>query len=755
MSNLAYFFCLLLTVSFLWPSEGAINGDGLQWSIAWLCVTVFGIRGYRRPGGGAARGRNGFFGISILPVVLLVIGFWFSTWHVFRIGGDRRAAVNLSFEWTALVAVWWLTRRIVQNERGFQTINSLIVAMGVGISVMGIFQHHVTYPQQAEWYQDQIRQSDDSGILSGVAASTVQKQLQQIGVPLDGPGRELFESRLLSSSEPMGTFALANTLGGVLAVVFVLLLAICLESMQSTGGCHNVGRVLVFGLLWGTVSYCLLLTKSRTAWCGCAVGIVSLFLQKREWRFSVWLKRAAMLVICFAVFGIFGFTTGAIDKEVLLEAPKSLQYRFFYWIGAAGVIADSPLWGAGPGNFRQSYLAHKVAESSEEILDPHNIFFDAWGAAGVMGFVAVSFLFCCVISSTFFQSKSQTELKKPDGNSCVAPVGALVMVILSGTFLHLVWRWFAGGVFWDLTSSNFFVSDNFILLVPIGACVAVVAMGGRMRVAASAPRAALLCLLTHLLGAGGLQISIVGALIVVLYAMGESSPSSETRIREWRLHNIFTVFGVAVVCSVIGVIITFGLLPVLRCQSQIAVAEYRNQVGDVKVAMSAVDDAIRVDPLDVQSRQQKLEILATEFSRDLRRYAQASVIDSSRKYRLQSDFNNVLNACSSLIDADRKGLSGYLYRSRLRAMMANVFSNSQLLESAMQDMKHVVDAYPTNSSHRAEYALLQFAANDHDRAILSAQAALNLDTLNHTWGHADRYLGEDLVAKLVAIAEGA
>ena len=46
-------------------------------------------------------------------------------------------------------------------------------------------------------------------------------------------------------------------------------------------------------------------------------------------------------------------------------------------------------WGVGPGNFRAAYLPYKLPESSEEILDPHNLFLEVWATAGFWAFVAL------------------------------------------------------------------------------------------------------------------------------------------------------------------------------------------------------------------------------------------------------------------------------------------------------------------------------------------------------------------------------
>jgi len=752
MSKLTFFYCLLLTVSFLWPSEGAINGDGLQWSVAWLCVAGFGAWNIGSVAGDSGLVRRSLRFGNGLPAILLVSGFWLSTWHVFQVEGDRRAALNLAFEWTAIGAVWWLTRQVIKKECDFQAIICLIVALGFGISVMGIVQHHVTYGQQAEWYQQQRSQISEASARGSLEASAFRSQLQRMGVPLDGPGRELFENRLLSSSEPMATFALANTLGGILAVMIVLMSASLGESYRE-GSSRSIAACLVFAMFFGTVGYCLLLTKSRTAWVGCGVGMIALFLQQRNRGFTVWFRRIALVGTCLVVSGILGFATGAIDQEVLFEAPKSLQYRLFYWIGATGVIAESPVFGAGPGNFRQAYLAHKVAESSEEILDPHNIFFDAWSSAGVVGFVAICLLFVSVFWTMFFAARSEERFQTTQPEFPAGPIVPLVKVVVSGTLVYTGWRWFVGGAFWDFSSSSFFASENLFLLVPLCACVAVTALRGSLRVPASAPGAALLCVLVHLLGAGGLHISIVGLVIFILYAMTECSWQSESEGQVPTSRRIYARSFGGGMGAIVVLTLWFGLVPVLRSQSQIAVAEYRNQSGDVNAAMVAFDEAIRIDPLAVQSRQQKLQVLAYEFLRAVGRFAQLTVTDSLREIRLRNEFVQVSEACDDLIGADSKGLLGYLYRSKLNAAMSEADSAPELLQQAVQDMKHVVDEYPTNSSNQADYASLQLAAGDRDQAIVAARAALSLNELNREWGHADRYLDEVVVAKLLAIIE--
>ena len=47
-------------------------------------------------------------------------------------------------------------------------------------------------------------------------------------------------------------------------------------------------------------------------------------------------------------------------------------------------------WGVGPGNFASPYLKYKLPQSSEEILDPHNLFLEVWATAGFWALLALA-----------------------------------------------------------------------------------------------------------------------------------------------------------------------------------------------------------------------------------------------------------------------------------------------------------------------------------------------------------------------------
>src|SRR5262249_26552785 len=134
--------------------------------------------------------------------------------------------------------------------------------------------------------------------------------------------------------------------------------------------------------------YCLILTKSRTAWTGLLVagalwGAASLVTNRRRITRRVWLSLGLGTAGVLILFVIAALGKG-FDAEVISEAPKSLSYRFQYWHGALRTVSASPIFGTGPGNFRHPYLRYKVAESSEEIADPHNWLLDLWASGGLL-----------------------------------------------------------------------------------------------------------------------------------------------------------------------------------------------------------------------------------------------------------------------------------------------------------------------------------------------------------------------------------
>jgi hypothetical protein len=107
---------------------------------------------------------------------------------------------------------------------------------------------------------------------------------------------------------------------------------------------------------------------------------------------------------------------------VLTEALKSLQYRLEYWWSSLQVIKEAPVFGVGPGQFRQHYLVHKLPQSSEEIADPHNLLLDAWANGGILALIGLCWLLFELIRGPFKASGSVPAARNESGIAGAARV---------------------------------------------------------------------------------------------------------------------------------------------------------------------------------------------------------------------------------------------------------------------------------------------------------------------------------------------
>ncbi len=147
-------------------------------------------------------------------------------------------------------------------------------------------------------------------------------------------------------------------------------------------------RVAAIALAILSVTGCLLLTKSRSAYV--ALGACALLLPfcGASWRrFDRRLALAGIFtVVLLVVAAILG---GGLDAQVLTEASKSLGFRLQYWQATLSMIARHPWLGVGPGNFQDYYTQFKLPQASEEIRDPHNFLLEVWATCGTFAFVAL------------------------------------------------------------------------------------------------------------------------------------------------------------------------------------------------------------------------------------------------------------------------------------------------------------------------------------------------------------------------------
>jgi len=494
----------------------------------------------------------------------------------------------------------------------------------------------------------------------------------------------------------------------------------------------------------GVVGFSLLLTKSRTAFVGTAAGtgfavLVTLSGMSRHFR-NRFLVVTLIAVLLTGLLVMGAVATGSLDIEVLSEAPKSLRYRFLYWEGTAGVIADSPWFGAGPGNFRSHYLRYKLPETSEEIADPHNFLFDVTANAGIPGLLALMFLGALLARNIrhLFRSgqpdaathSGRSDREQFDGPSSVA-VLATATVIVSG------WQ-FAVEAFLDprlLCAGLLALLISLISkwLLPDGQTVP---GPGVFRTAASA---AVIALLVHLLAAGGIAMPAICGCLFALMLLAETHPGSRTLPATHQ--QTFRATGLALAATYVaafGLCLQTSFLPVLQAQSEL-------QSGDHNVTLLSRFDRAR------SHYQQAAE--ADPFSpTPLMRLSGLSFALWEQNRRDEDFIAGVQFALEASRRNPDSGIYEYQIGLRYRQRFQQTMNRDFALEAADRLAKALL-SYPTHPRWNAEYALTLADAGLPERAQRAARKTLELDSINRNAGHLDRFLPDSILTTVRELAE--
>jgi O-antigen ligase len=295
------------------------------------------------------------------------------------------------------------------------------IAISCGTSAYSLYQYFVSMPQTRARFE-----------------VFKEEMLQDVGITIGTPEAMQFENRLLST-EPIGPFALTNSLAGTLAPIVVLVgialissfrkgrfgLLNCEESSTSetTEGNDRSrmrwGWILVWLVIFALTSFVLLLTKSRTAWIAAAVGffVGGLILVQLSSRLSthfVFIGIATSIVLG----GLAAMVVAWVDSAIIWEAGKSFLYRMEYWQGALHLALRSPWFGYGPLAFQSEYTTVKSMLASENPADPHNMWMEilVWGGFPLLGLSIALAIFLIVSNFSRFLKMSTLKDQSSGGS---------------------------------------------------------------------------------------------------------------------------------------------------------------------------------------------------------------------------------------------------------------------------------------------------------------------------------------------------
>lgn len=709
-----------LTVArWLLPTEATAEGETLWIAGLWFLVGgLLGIwcwrTGRRRRGDAADLAAGLFIGGPVVSGLTVICT-----------EGDQRAAINLLWEWLSLGVLWFAWRARLDSAPMRRRLTLALLATAVTLSLWGLWQHFVWYPQMRAEYGpvfDQLQHTD---------SAAARKKLGDAGIPTDGPARELFKNRLLNSQEPFGPFGLANTLGGLLAAWLVVGICTTIASRRAGGEIPPMPSAGYGVALWMPVAACLYLTNSRTAWGGfvAALGAGGVLLVSRRCT-SETVRRmlfpAAALTACVAAWATLAWI---MTGEHEVPGPlKSLAYRAEYWIGAWRLLRTVPWLGVGPGQFRDRYLPFRLPESSEEIADPHNILLDAWANGGLIGLAGLLGLLGVLLYRLgMLQSPSPATagtFRRSIAHGPFLGLSAFPLVILGQLVSTGVWDDHADllvifAVLWGV--SAWLLSRCFQL------------EGGEW--AWAGPLAAL-ALSVHLLGAGGIAMPATTELWLLLIALGLPRGEVSAENSSTGLSRRLPLLG-SLACLVLlaGWFVT-GWRPTTQAKRWLAEGDYQfSTTGDGERAERFFRQAASADPWSAEPWQRLAEV---EFSRAI---SPGGAWDPSR------------------LDAARQHQQAAMRRSPFR--FPYFLREAEMLAAAARHSRQRTDwsaclvayeaaerRHPTHVRLLADHALALADAGHTEAAAEMARKALQQDELNHRRGHTDRYLSEGIVGRL-------
>jgi len=291
--------------------------------------------------------------------------------------GDTRS-LTIGSAWAAAVAAGWALAQACRDPAVRRCAAGVVIGAAVPVTAIGAVQVFVEHARMVEVFDE-----DPEGALAAA------------GLSPGTPGAAAFERRM-RQAEATGAFGLANVFGTIVAAGAVFF---CIVTIGAV-------RVRARGAMWisligfGAGAAGLWLSGSKGAIVACVFGAG--FVAVVRWMAGRFRERrwvGAVLGIGLIVVPVGAVAARGIVGERIGEL--SLLFRAQYAEAAGRIIADHPVFGVGPGNFKAAYLIAKNPLNPEQVESPHSVILDwvsmlgvfgvAWGillidAAGAIGF---------------------------------------------------------------------------------------------------------------------------------------------------------------------------------------------------------------------------------------------------------------------------------------------------------------------------------------------------------------------------------
>ncbi len=569
------------------PSDSVAveRGDALWLGLFALVTTTIGLAGW------CMRSKAPFASRSewLIDLVAWTLAGWVMLAAISTSPpGNLRLATNEAWLWITGAALFSCARRLLTSLSARRAVMTLAVACACGLAAHGMHQEWIALPKMRADFQ-----ADPDAML---------KEIQMVAPP-GSSERMVFENRLMDGG-PSGTFALANSLAGVLLIGCVIAVGVILSLWSASASWQKAAWLFALAVMLA----CLWAARSRSATAACLVSIVATALGVialrsgdsaadassaagarfgRAHLAKLGLLGASGLTVLGAAVLTLIATVG--KREWMEQAPASIMVRLQYWRSTWNMVLDRPLFGCGPGNFQSIYQRYRELSTSEQIADPHNWFFETFACGG---FVGAGLLIALGVLSVRFVYRQRllapaNDLETENVDTakwCFAGAGFALMAV-----------WLLAFVTRSLGDS-----DGQVFAVPVslvtGAAFWVSAKQLSSRSLDMIAATAFAALMIHLLAAGGWTIPGVAIYIwlisgmltrVDIAATNQAGASTPTK------RNVMVVLatGLLLACALQWV----SLSPVTAKDAAMRDAEYSRSLDQFRAADAAMVRAVEAD----------------------------------------------------------------------------------------------------------------------------------------------------------------
>ncbi|NTW26707.1 MAG: O-antigen ligase family protein [Candidatus Moranbacteria bacterium] len=209
------------------------------------------------------------------------------------------------------------------------------------------------------------------------------------------------------------------------------------KNFSKTFFLHSAPPVVILIPIFYTFSY--------GAWLSIIVALAIVLWMLKPFRKNILL---GILLLLFCGFLLFfsQVNTQKFTSFSQFSSRSSFASRMMIWNSSALLIKENPIFGIGPGNFQNSYLAvQKYFPPYLEwaVPQPHNIFLAFWLQAGLLGFVGFLMLL-------FFIFKTLWQLLSNKKSAVLAAplLGFFLYTILHGLIDTTYWKNDLAFLFW-------------------------------------------------------------------------------------------------------------------------------------------------------------------------------------------------------------------------------------------------------------------------------------------------------------------